>query len=220
MPTNITQFQSCIQNLPVRKQAFTTKRSNKKWIYVENRLNWYLNLNNETFTNNTSFTSSRQDLLNINLINREKLLKIIYWGYPEGFQGYANNLNLIQNLDLIATELNRLKLINNLNTNDFLQFHKWTKGIAGLGISTYSKFLYFCEIKFNSIPTIILDKRLMDVFNKGIFFEYQSINKIRPDNAHNKYINYLEVTHELALLMNTNEENIEQFLFIFGNNLK
>ena len=67
---------------------------------------------------------------------------------------------------------------------------------------------------------MILDKRLMDVFNKNIFDEYQSISIIRPDNAHKKYINYLEVTHNLSLSMNTKEENIEQFLFIFGKNLK
>lgn len=216
----ITQFQNCISSLPVRNQSFTTKRDNKKWEEVERKYNWYLTLNNLIFGNNLKFTSSRQDLLNQNIIDKEKLLKIFYWGYPEGFQGYAHNINLIGNLETIAKELNNLKSNSNLNSSDFLKFHTWTKGIKGLGISTYSKFLYFCEIKFNNMPSIILDSRLMNIFNNGTFDEYKSINKIRADNAHKKYTEYLELTHKLAISMNTREENIEQFLFIFGNNLK
>ena len=217
---NITQFQNCISNLPVRNQSFTTKRDNKKWLEVESRYNWYYTLNNSIFGTNLNFTSSRQDLLDCDVIDKEKLLKIIYWGYPEGFQGYSNNINLIGNLETIAKELNNLKGNKNLNQNDFLDFHTWSKEISGLGISTYSKFLYFCEIKFNNKPSIILDSRLMNIFNNGIFDEYQSISNIRADNAHKKYIEYIELTHNLAISMNTREENIEQFLFIFGNNLK
>lgn len=219
MPTNISVYQECIRNLPVRNQAFTTNRNYEKWKHIEDIFNWYQNLNNIIFDNNLTYASSRQNLFNEQIINTEKLLKIFYWGYPKGFQGYTNNVNLISNLELISTELNRIKLIDNLTTNDFLQFHNWTQGIDGLGISTYSKFLYFCEIRFNNIPAIILDSRLMKVFNNNIFNEYHLLNGISVNNAHNKYIDYLHLTHDLATLMNTNEENIEQFLFIFGNNL-
>jgi hypothetical protein len=216
----IVDFSECIKNLPVRSQSFITSRDYEKWIYVENILPWYRDLNDEIFEHEISVCISRQELISNLNIGVEKLLKIFYWGYPKGFQGMSNNLELIRSLSVIGEKIKELKQSNNLTTNDFFDFHEWTTNIRGLGISTYSKFLYFNEIKFNNKPSIILDSRLMNVFKNNVFEEYASLNIIRPYNAHKYFIKYIELTNQLAIDMDTSEENIEQFLFIFGNNLK
>jgi hypothetical protein len=67
---------------------------------------------------------------------------------------------------------------------------------------------------------MILDERIIRNFNNNVFIEFANLAPITNYQFHNYYIEYLESLNNLSLQMNTNEENIEQFLFIFGNNLK
>lgn len=46
------------------------------------------------------------------------------------------------------------------------------------------------------------------------------LSNIRYSNAEKSYLKYLELMNKAAQEINTKTENIEQFLFIFGNNLK
>jgi hypothetical protein len=216
MPININQFQSLIQSLPTRRQCFSIRRANFQ--NVENAFPWVIAMNNGLFLNQGVIQLSRNDLFNHGNIDREKILKIIYWGYPRGMRG--NHLtNILNNVDQIVEELNRLYLINNLNLNDYISFHQWSVGITGLGSSTYTKLLYFCNIYFNSNHSMILDERIIRNFNNNVFIEFANLSPITNYQFHNYYIEYLETLNNLSLQMNTNEENIEQFLFIFGNNL-
>lgn len=86
--------------------------------------------------------------------------------------------------------------------------------------------MYFLDIKFNDYPCLILDQRIIDVFNNNNLFEELKIKSIIKMNKNNKetksidYLRYLRLINQLALKLNTKEENIEQFLFTFGNHLK
>lgn len=217
MPITIIQFQDLIKALPTRRQCFSVPRDN--FANIENLFPWVMNLNNILFMNQNAIQISRNDLFNHTNIDREKILKIIYWGYPRGMRG-NHLINILNNVDLIVEELNRLHINNNLIANDYITFHQWTNGINGLGSSTYTKFLYFCNIYFNSIHSMILDERIITNFNNNIYFEFANLAPITRNQFPNFYIEYLETLQRLSLTMNTNEENIEQFLFIFGNNLK
>ena len=75
-------------------------------------------------------------------------------------------------------------------------------------------------IKFNKNPCLILDQRLIDVFAQKRFDEFQDLNRISYSNAESKYLDYLEITNKVSNELITSGENIEQFLFIFGSNLK
>lgn len=216
MPININQFQNLIQSLPTRRQCFSIKRDNFQ--NIENVFPWVMAMNNNLFLNQDVIQISRNDLFNHTIIDREKILKIIYWGYPRGMRG-NHLINILNNIDQIVEELNRLHIINNLNSNDYISFHQWSGGINGLGSSTYTKLLYFCNIYFNSIHSMILDERIIRIFNNNVFIEFVNLSPITNYQFHNYYIEYLESLNNLSLQMNTNEENIEQFLFIFGNNL-
>ncbi len=65
-----------------------------------------------------------------------------------------------------------------------------------------------------------LDQRVIKVFRSKTFSEFDSLIRIRYDNAERRYLDYLLLTNEISKEVETKGENIEQFLFIFGNNLK
>lgn len=209
----IEHFRSLILNLPVKQQSFTTKRST--WFKAENELK---EINNVLFGDQLTLTHSRYDILEtIDL--KELIIKTIYWGYPNGMRG-NNFVNIINQIDLIIKEINKLKEIQNPTSEDFKNLSLKFKTISGLGLSTYSKILYFSKIKFDNNPCLILDDRLIKVFAKENFIDFVELNQIRYSNAESKYLIFLKKMNEVAANLGTRGENLEQFLFIFGNNLK
>ncbi len=246
---NISTYKDLIANLPVKEQCFTTKRSTWQWanedkknekgnkIDLEEEYEWLKKYNDKWFTKNDTLsnkkeevhtlTISRQDIFNCNNSDsfKEFILKTIYWGYTGGTRGnhFRDILSEIKTIEDVLLELKRK---TNLNEDDFNKAANDFKPITGLGLSTYSKLLYFLDIKFNDYPCLILDQRIIDVFNNNNLFEELKIKSIIKMNKNNKetksidYLRYLRLINQLALKLNTKEENIEQFLFTFGNHLK
>lgn len=214
----LENFQTLIQNLPVRQQSFTTRRDYQVWQTAENIFEWYRPLNNTFFGNELTLKISRQNLFSIN-DTRELILKTIYWGYPRGGNIRHHFSDILQNIQALENTLNEIKNIPNPTTTDFDRIENSFSEIQGLGLSTYSKLLYFSKIKFNGHCCQILDTRLIEIFSNGIFDDFSAFRQIRYDNAKNYYIRYIETINQIAERLQTKGENIEQFLFIFGNNL-
>lgn len=82
---NIENFKILISSLPVRQQCFTSKK--RTWQKAENKIDWLKEINNSLFNNQETLNISRQDIFDSKELMREKLLKIIYWGYPNGMRG-------------------------------------------------------------------------------------------------------------------------------------
>ena len=202
--------------MPVKQQCFTTKRTT--WNKAENEIDWLKNLNDRLFGDQKTLTISRQDIFETKA-PREKIIKTIYWGYTAGMRG-NHFINILKHIDNIENSLSRLKQKTNPTTSDFTELTANFKNVAGLGLSTYSKLLYFFKIKFNDNFCIILDQRIIDVFARKTYSDFQEIGKIRYDNAEKKYLDFLNLIRQLAGKIGTEGENIEQFLFVFGNNLK
>jgi len=80
--------------------------------------------------------------------------------------------------------------------------------------------MYFLEVKLNNNPCLILDQRIIDVFANNVYDDFSEINHINYYNAEANYTKYLYLVHELSSKIKTEGENVEQFLFMFGNNLK
>jgi hypothetical protein len=129
-------------------------------------------------------------------------------------------VNILNKIDLLEEAIKRLINLEEPIKKDFDEFKIIMKRIPGIGLSTYSKLLYFFEVKFDGIPCLILDQRLIDVFNSQFYEGYNSLGKITDNNRENVYLSYLKCTNEISKELNTRGDNIEQFLFIFGNNLK
>lgn len=213
---DISKYKILISNLPVRQQSFSTKR--KTWKKAENQLDWLENLNDKIFGKKQILTISRQDIFETTDL-REVIIKTIYWGYTSGMRG-NHFVNILKHLDLIENTFNKLRDTNRPKTEDFHDLTTTFKGVTGLGLSTYSKLLYFLKITFNDNPCLILDQRLIDVFRTKTYSDFQQLNSICYDNADKKYLEFLRLSNDLSKKLNTKGENIEQFLFIFGKNLK
>lgn len=213
---NIDRYKILISNLPVRQQCFTTKRTT--WTKAENEIHWLNNLNDKLFADNKTLTISRQDIFETNE-PREKIIKTIYWGYTAGMRG-NHFINILKNIDTIENVLQTLREKPNSTTKDFNDLTLTFKNVAGLGLSTYSKLLYFFKIAFNDNPCLILDQRLIDVFASKTYSNFRQIDKIRYYNADKQYLDFLQITRQIAKDLDTQGENIELFLFTFGNNLK
>ena len=213
---NIDNYKILISNLPVRQQSFRTKRTT--WNKAETQIDWLKKLNDKIFGDKPTLTISRQDIFETTE-PKEVIIKTIYWGYPSGMRG-NHFVNILKHIDLIENTLLRLKQTIKPTTTEFNELTATFKNVKGLGLSTYSKLLYFFKLKFNSNPCLILDQRLIDVFASNIYSDFQQINNIRYENAEKRYIDFLQLTRLLANKIETEEENIELFLFTFGNNLK
>jgi hypothetical protein len=213
---NLENYKILIQNLPVRQQCFVTKRTN--WEKAENQIEWLKSMNDKLFGDKQKLIISRQDIFETIEI-KESIIKTIYWGYPRGMRG-NHFVNILKQIDLIEVTLKTLKQIVYPTKQNFNEMTINLKKISGVGISTYSKFLYFFNIKFNDNPCQILDKRIIEVFSSDIYLELQKLNKLNYYNAEKNYLAYIELIKLTAKKLNTKEENIEQFLFTYGNKLK
>lgn len=181
---SIEDYKTLISNLPVRQQCFTTKRTT--WISAENEIDWLKSLNDKLFGDQATLSISRQDIFETKE-PREKIIKTIYWGYTAGMRGnhFVNILKYILDVEKV---LLKLKQNANPTTIEFFELTESFNEIAGLGLSTYSKLLYFFEIDFNINPCLILDQRLIDVFAGETYYEFQQLSNIRYSNAEKKYL--------------------------------
>lgn len=213
---NIDRYKILISNLPVRQQCFTTKRTT--WLKAENEISWLKQLNDKIFGDKSTLTISRQDIFETNE-PREIIIKTIYWGYTGGMRG-NHFVNILKHIDNIENALLSLREKSNPTTADFNSLTETFKNVSGLGLSTYSKLLYFFKISFNDNPCLILDQRLIDVFASKSYANFQQLSNIRYDNAEKKYLDFLQLAKQVASNIETEGENIELFLFTFGNNLK
>jgi hypothetical protein len=213
---NIDTFKILISNLPVRQQSFATKRTT--WLKAENEISWLKQLNDILFGDQPTLTISRQEIFETENL-REQIIKTIYWGYTGGMRG-NHFVNILKHIELIENTFKDLKKISKPTTDDFNNLSLTFKAVSGLGLSTYSKLIYFLHLTFNDNPCLILDQRLIDVFSSKTYSDFNQISGIRYVNAEKKYLNFLQLTNEISKRFKTEGENIEQFLFIFGNNLK
>ena len=211
-PMNIENYNQLISNLPVREQCFSTQRST--WSKTEDQIKWLKELNDKLFAGNPSLTISRQDIFET-IETREIIIKTIYWGYPRGMRNHF--VNILKNIDLIERTLSDLKNNSNLTSNDFSELSKIfadVRRFRGLGLSTYSKLLYFLKLKFENAPCLILDQRLINVFKSNYFVDFEKLNKIRyGKKAEEMYIEFLLITRNISERLKTNGENIELFLW-------
>ncbi len=207
----LNEYKDLILAMPVKEQAFTTKRTTWKKKIDSKILD-------EIFKGKSELKISRENVLTNCPLNIF-IYYVIMWGYPRGMRGQANDAEIFKNINLISEIINKPKR-NSLKEEDWESIRKSLSSIKGLGVSTISKLLYFRTFKFGDFNALILDDRLLRVFQNGEFKEFEKLKNLKRTNAMSDYLYYLEIMHETAKEIGVSPENLEMFLFTFGNNLK
>ena len=217
---DLKNYQPLISNLPVRQQCFSTKR--KTWGPAEREIDWLKSVNDRLFDSpyeEKSLRISRQDVFDTTN-TREKILKAIYWGYPSGMRG-NHFVNLLRKIVQIEKTINELLSIPNPSSDDLKQAQADLNDVTGIGISTYSKLLYFADLSFDGNPCLILDERLFNVFRNKTYLQFDHLSGINRASAEKGgYLDYLEAMKAVSLEIGATGEQLELFLFTFGNQLK
>lgn len=212
----LATYTELIKQLPYKDQAFVTQRS--IWIpYVEDKS--FGRFYQEAFLENESITISRGELFSMVKKDPSKgIFATILWGYPRGYTRGFNMPTLfprfLGQVEFLAERLSTQKSI----TSDELKY--LLSKCDGVGLSTLSKLLYFFSIKINGCRCLIMDARIIRVLNNAHFTELRSFSTITEQNGKNYYADYLKRCAELSKKYGYKPDQLELFLFMFGNNLK
>ena len=140
---------------------------------------------------------------------KTKIMKVLMWGYkktngslrPQYFDSIVNHLNVLE--PIFADIQNR-----NLNAAEINDVFDRFRAVKGLGISTYTKLLYFFNVSFEGKKCLILDKWVLKSLNYFDGFAGTDWQKTEVC-----YLTYLNRMDELAGLHNVSPEQLERFLF-------
>ena len=139
----------------------------------------------------------------------------LMWGYPTGGRG-SNIENILKQLDNLSKLLSGVNK-KNLKKEESNILIKKFQGIPGLGISTWSKLLYFFMVQIESMKCQIYDLKIVESLNKKQFSELGA-QIWRQDVDH--YYQYVELVNNLAKCMCVCPEQVELFLFYFNHSYK
>ena len=205
---SIKEYCDLIKQIPVYKQSAQIKKTT--WERFSNT-RWYSEeLEHLIFGDQETVEISRADIFAENDA-RTKVLKILMWGYPTG--GRGNNIDDILNK---AEELIQILLpVNgkNLTKAETNKLIEKFAGIHGLGVSTWSKMLYFFRVSVDSKKCQIFDLKIVDSLNKKQFCELGT-EEWKQDIMH--YYQYIDLVDNLAKIMCVLPEQVELFLFYYN----
>ncbi len=201
--------------MPVDAHAFTSKKSTwEKHLSKKNAVSSYLQ---EIFMGKEEIEISRRDLFDLAKSGNYPrfIISTILWGYPAGMRG--NHFETITNkIDVLSILLQEASS----GIKDWKHHYSMVSEIRGLGLSTYTKFLYFIEAKIDSFPCVILDKRIIDAINKRFISDLSQLVGIQTYNASTRYPDFLKVIDRASNKYEATHGQVEMFIFEFGINMK
>jgi hypothetical protein len=215
-PLSVRDFRDLIANMPVSYQAFTSKQST--WASHLAGNNAASAALGTIFGESDEVTLSRSDLRGLakNEELAQFLMATIIWGYPRGMRG-NNVASLIRHFDIL---MELVSTVRAESVPDWKSHYARVAPIAGIGLSTYTKFLTFLSVSVHGHTALILDDRIIRVAQQGVFQELAPLQGLNNNNSSRSYPRYLECMDGLARDLSVSAEQLEFFLFEFGLNLK
>lgn len=205
----IIDYKNLICEIPWQNQGFD--------IYKKN---WFVDSQqqkiNEIFGNSDKITINRFDIESSKNNPSEFILKTLMWGYPS--KGRGRNIDKLLSKTSLEKLISKLKNYSNSEIT-IKQLKSDINDIDGLGLSTMTKFTNFLNTKINGNKAVILDLQIISAINRGIFKEFHSLKTINYDNAINNYDEYLTIIGAISKEINSEPDQIENFLFLFGRSL-
>ena len=142
---------------------------------------------------------------------KKKIITALMWGYPTGGRG-KNIEKILEKIDELDHLLSSIKG-KDLKKSEANKVYEAFGNIRGLGISTWSKLLYFFDVSIDSYKCQIYDMKIVDSLNKRQFSELGS-QEWKQDNDH--YYQYIKFLDEQAKSMDVKPDQIELFLFYYN----
>lgn len=221
----LKKYKKLISEMPLSEHSSTSEK--RTWEEKEGKKGCK-DIVESLFGEKKSFTVSREDVFRYakqakknetNSAWKKFICATLVWGWPAGNRGYIKSM---VNED-IGRLVKHFKSISPKITFEEFKTKYRKRDITGLGLSAYTKFLYFLEISIDGKPALILDKKLIEVFKREVFQDFNVLKGIRYDNAIKEYYTiYLEQMHKLGKELELGPrgaEKLEMFLFILGSNL-
>ena len=205
MPS-ITEYRDLIKSIPAHNQSSMIKR--KVWDrfpYDEKEI-----IGQAIFGDKSEIELSREEVFTESDIAK-KIVKVLMWGYPTGGRG-RNIANILTKIGEVSKLLSQYDE-KDITKDQAVELIKKLEDIRGLGISTWSKLLYFFNIAIDSRKCQIYDLKIVDSLNKKQFSELGT-QVWKQDNNH--YFQYIELVDDLAERMCVSPEQVELFLFYFN----
>lgn len=200
--------------MPVQYQSFSSKRATwRKW---ERRKHMEPALGT-VFAGKDSVRISRNDLFSYARGSDLSpfIMATIIWGYTRGMRGH-NLRNMARRFPELVTQLTEVR---RRGITDWAR-HFAAMDIGGVGLSTYTKFLYFLRVSVEGRAALILDARLIEVCRRQYFDELDNLQGLTAYNAMQRYPQYLARLQSSANELKVSVDALEMFLFEFGLNLK
>lgn len=208
MPS-IVEYSGLIKSIPVYNQS---AKINKK-VWNELLCNEE-DIKIELLGGENDFELSREEVLSED--DKEKrIVMALMWGYPTGGRGknIKDTLTEIDKLKQLLSEAQDLDLTKEQADNLIEQIDS----IHGLGMSTWSKLLYFFNVSIESRRCQIYDLKIVDSLNRQQFCELETQEW---KHSRNHYYQYIELVDDLAMRMCVSPEQVELFLFYFNHDYK
>lgn len=160
------------------------------------------------FGGNATVSLSRARLLNHAYPNQQqKCLEILLWGYPSRIRHGLRD-GFLRNIDEISERAPQ--------NATWPAYYESLHALGNLGISTITKLAYFYGHQFGNLPSLILDSRLIEVLAAGRW-QGLAMPGIRYATAAAQFPAYLQTMSRLANEMGCAPDQIELFLFSWGN---
>ncbi|MGJ4789519.1 hypothetical protein [Leptospira koniambonensis] len=204
---DIEKYRTLIQNLPYLDQSFIPHKS--RWVKILYQSKLLYNLDEFAFEKGYS----REDLLNMP-VSKEKVIKMLMWGYPIGGRG-RNISNLLSSTDRIV-EILSVVYGQECDRQNIFYIIKELDSLNGMGRSTWSKLLYFNRTTFEGIPLLILDQKIERAVHKQIINDVKFPSFENATDV-NSYLEYLQSSSILARKLKVVPDSLELFFFMFAD---
>lgn len=206
---NIKDYYDLISLIPVNQQSALIKKTIWGGFEKEDPIN-------AIFGDKQEVEISREDVFSEDDIEK-KAIMVLMWGYPTGGRG-KNIEKIIKKFDTLVCILESVKG-NNFTMTEAKADNliKGLDSISGVGISTWSKFLYFFNVSIDSMKCQIFDEKIVDSLNKK---QFEDLGIDSWSHTKEDYFRYIELVNNLATSMKVLPEQIELFLFYYNLSYK
>ena len=202
---SILKYKSLIREIPVECQSAHVKKD----VWARIQYKGKREIEKSLFGSESEIEICRKNILFEQDFSK-KIVMALMWGYPTGGRG-----NNIQNILKDASLKGMLSSVHkkNLTQEKAEELLKGFAKIKGLGLSTWSKLLYFFQVSIESMKCQIFDIKIVDSLNHVQFEELEHGTwKHEPK----QYFEYIKLLRGLAKKIGASPDQVELFLFYYN----